>query len=45
MAPTKIGANLERFKVAVNSHDRINPTHNVYGIGLSHFDMGTPWLR
>ena len=35
----KIAANLRRFKEAVNAHDRENPTHNAYGIGLSHFDL------
>jgi hypothetical protein len=36
---SKVGANLERFRQAIASHDRENPTHNAYGIGLSHFDM------
>ena len=35
----KVARNLERFRIAVNSHDRLNPTHNAYGIGLSHFDL------
>jgi len=35
----KIAKNLERFAQAVASHDRENPTHNAWGIGLSHFDM------
>ena len=35
----KIAKNLERFAQAVAAHDRENPTHNAYGIGLSHFDM------
>jgi hypothetical protein len=40
MADTsKIAKNLERFAQAVASHDRENPTHNAYGIGLAHFDM------
>jgi hypothetical protein len=40
MAETsKIAKTLERFAQAVASHDRENPTHNAYGIGLSHFDM------
>jgi hypothetical protein len=40
MADTgKIAKNLERFAQAVASHDRENPTHTAYGIGLSHFDM------
>jgi hypothetical protein len=36
---SKVGANLERFRQALGCHDRENPTHNAYGIGLSHFDM------
>jgi hypothetical protein len=40
MADTsKIAKNLERFAQAVNAHDRENPTHTAYGIGLSYFDM------
>ncbi len=40
MAETgKIAKNLERFAIAVAAHDRENPTHTAYGIGLSHFDM------
>ena len=35
----KIAKNLERFARAVASHDRENPTHTAYGIGLAHFDM------
>ncbi len=35
----KIAKNLERFAQAVASHDRENPTHTAYGIGLSHFDL------
>jgi len=35
----KIAKNLERFAQAVASHDRENPTHSAYGIGLAHFDM------
>lgn len=36
---SKIALNLQRFRIAVNSHDRENPNHNSYGIGLSQFDM------
>src|SRR5215210_3435424 len=36
---SKIAKNLERFAQAIAAHDRENPTHNAYGIGLSHFDM------
>jgi hypothetical protein len=40
MADTsKIAKNLERFAQAVSAHDRENPTHTAYGIGLAHFDM------
>jgi hypothetical protein len=36
---SKIAKNLQAFQIAVNSHDRENPTHTAYGIGLSAFDM------
>ncbi len=36
---TPVGENLERFRQAVASHDRENPTHKAWGIGLAHFDM------
>jgi hypothetical protein len=40
MADTaRIAKNLERFAQAVAAHDRENPTHTAWGIGLSHFDM------
>jgi hypothetical protein len=40
MADTgKIARNLERFAQAVAAHDRENPTHTAWGIGLAHFDM------
>ena len=40
MADTsKIAKNLRAFQIAINSHDRENPDHNAYGIGLAHFDM------
>lgn len=40
MADTsKIAKNLERFAQAVAIHDRENPTHTAWGIGLSHFDL------
>jgi hypothetical protein len=35
----KIAKSLERFAQGVASHDRENPTHTAYGIGLAHFDM------
>ena len=36
---TKIAKNLQAFQIAINAHDRENPTHNAWGIGLAHFDM------
>lgn len=36
---SKIAKNLEAFQIAINAHDRENPTHNAWGIGLAHFDM------
>jgi hypothetical protein len=35
----KIADNLRRFVIAINAHDRENPTHTAYGIGLNPFDM------
>jgi hypothetical protein len=35
----KIAKTLERFAQAIAAHDRENPTHNAYGIGLAPFDM------
>ena len=37
--PSKIAKNLRAFQIGVNSHDRENPTHTAYGIGLAAFDM------
>ena len=40
MADTsKIAKNLQAFQIAINAHDRENPTHSAWGIGLAHFDM------
>ena len=40
MADTsKIAKNLRAFQIAINAHDRENPDHTAYGIGLAHFDM------
>jgi hypothetical protein len=40
MADTsKIAKNLERFAQAIAAHDRENPTHTAFGIGLSPFDI------
>ena len=30
---------LERFAQAVYAHDRENPTHTTWGIGMAHFDI------
>ena len=30
---------LERFAQAVYAHDRENPTHHTWGIGMAHFDI------
>jgi hypothetical protein len=38
-ATGKIAKNLERFAQAVAAHDRENPTHTAWGIGLAHYDM------
>ena len=35
----KIAKNLQAFQIALNAHDRENPDHTAYGIGLAHFDM------
>src|ERR1700716_3344428 len=40
MADTgKIAKNLERFAQAVAAHDREDPPHPAWGIGLAHFDL------
>jgi hypothetical protein len=40
MADTsKIAKNLERFAQALAAHDRENPTHTAWGIGLAPFDL------
>lgn len=36
---SKIAKNLEAFQIAIGAHDRENPTHSAWGIGLAHFDM------
>jgi hypothetical protein len=35
----KMGKLLERFAQGVASHDRENPDHNSWGIGMAHFDI------
>ena len=39
MATNKIAKNLERFAQAIAAHDRENPTHNAFGIGMNAFDL------
>jgi hypothetical protein len=40
MAPTsKIGHLLERVSQGVAAHDRENPGHHTWGIGMAHFDV------
>jgi hypothetical protein len=40
MADTsKVAKNLRAFQIALNAHDRENPTHTAWGIGLAHFDL------
>ncbi len=40
MADTSTMAKLlERFAQAVYAHDRENPTHNTWGIGMAYFDI------
>jgi len=34
-----IGAVLKAFQIALNAHDRENPTHTAHGIGMAHFDL------
>jgi hypothetical protein len=36
---SKIAKNLQAFQIAINAHDRENPDHTAYGIGLAHFDL------
>lgn len=30
---------LQSFQMGINAHDRENPDHNSWGIGMSHFDI------
>jgi len=36
---TKIGKLLERFAQGIAAHDRENPDHHSWGIGMAHFDI------
>jgi hypothetical protein len=38
-SPTKIAALLERVSQGVAAHDRENPEHHTWGIGMAHFDI------
>jgi hypothetical protein len=38
-SPTKIAALLERVSQGVAAHDRENPGHHTWGIGMAHFDI------
>jgi hypothetical protein len=37
--PKKIALLLERLAQGVAAHDRENPTHHSWGIGMAHFDV------
>lgn len=39
MASSKIAQNLERFAQAIAIHDRENPDHTAFGIGMNPFDL------
>ena len=36
---SQIARNLQAFQIALNAHDRENPDHTAYGIGMAFFDM------
>ncbi len=36
---SKVAKNLQAFQIALNAHDRENPDHTAWGIGLAYFDM------
>jgi hypothetical protein len=36
---TTMGKLLERFAQGVAAHDRENPSHNTWGIGMAYFDI------
>jgi hypothetical protein len=36
---SKMGRVLERFAQGVAAHDRENPTHTTWGIGMAYFDI------
>ena len=37
--PSKIGYLLERLSQGIAAHDRENPSHRTWGIGMAHFDI------
>jgi hypothetical protein len=37
--PSTVARLLERFAQAVAIHDRENPSHHAWGIGMAHFDI------
>ncbi|MBV9680220.1 MAG: hypothetical protein JO046_00400 [Solirubrobacterales bacterium] len=37
--PSKIAILLQQVAMAVNAHDRENPDHHTWGIGMAHFDI------
>jgi hypothetical protein len=37
--PAIMAKNLRAFVIALNVHDRENPTHTAYGIGMAAFDI------
>jgi hypothetical protein len=39
VSPTKIAALLERVSQGVAAHDRENPGHHTWGIGMAQFDI------
>ena len=37
--PSKLAYLLERLSQGVAAHDRENPTHHTWGIGMAYFDI------
>src|SRR6059058_725447 len=37
--PSKIAVLLQQVAMGVNAHDRENPDHHTWGIGMAHFDI------
>src|ERR1700745_778081 len=37
--PSKIAILLKQVAMGVNAHDRENPDHHTWGIGMAHFDI------